>query len=144
MKSKILRNALNMLTFPFLGAIGGPFLYHENRNVKPLQFNKDGKFRILHLTDVHLVHELMEEEQPIEITKQQIADTLNLFEECIKRTKPDLVVFTGDNVSSNYELITYDYAAKTIRRIYQPSIIFLSQLLSVIMTAKETRIKSFR
>ncbi len=119
MKSKILSYILKTLTFPFICAVGGPFLYTERKSQNPLKFNKDGKFRILHLTDVHLVHELMEEEQPIGLTKQQIADTLNLFEECIKRTNPDLVVFTGDNVSSNYELITYDYAAKTIRRIYK-------------------------
>lgn len=119
MKSRILSNALKMLTFPFLGAIGGPFLYRKNESEKTLKFNESGKFRILHMSDIHLVHELMEEEQPIEITKQQVADTLNLIEECIRRAKPDLVVFTGDNVSSNYELITYDYAAKTIRRLYQ-------------------------
>lgn len=119
MKSKILSNALKMFVFPFAGALGGPFLYNERKNKKPLSFSKDGKFRILHMSDIHLIHEFMEEEQPIEITKQQIADTLNLIEECIKRTNPHLVVFTGDNVSSNYELITYDYAAKTIRRLYQ-------------------------
>lgn len=106
-----------MLALPFVGAIGGPFLYTE-RKKEQLKFNKNGKFRILHMSDIHLVHELMEEEQPIEITKQQVEDTLNLIKECIRRTNPDLVVFTGDNVSSNYELITYDYAAKTIRRLY--------------------------
>ena len=117
MKSKIIKNALKAFMLPFVGAVGGPFLYTERKS-EPLKFNKDGKFRILHMSDIHLVHELMEEEQPIEITKQQVADTLNLIKECIRRTNPDLVVFTGDNVSSNYELITYDYAAKTIRRLY--------------------------
>ncbi len=119
MKSKILSNAVKFFTLPFVGAVGGPFLYKEREKKINLKFGKDGKFRILHLSDIHLVHELMEEAQPIEITKQQIADTLGLIEECIKISKPDLVVCTGDNVSSNYELITYDYAAKTIRRIYQ-------------------------
>ncbi len=119
MKSKIFSNALRMLMLPCTCAVGGPFLYTERKTKKTLRFSKDGKFRILHMSDIHLVHEFMEEEQPIEITKQQIADTLNLIEECIRRTNPDLVVFTGDNVSSNYELITYDYAAKTIRRLYQ-------------------------
>ncbi len=117
MKSKIIKNALRMFTLPFIGAVGGPFLYTE-RKKQQLKFNENGKFRILHMSDIHLVHELMEEEQPIEITKQQVEDTLNLIKECIRRTNPDLVVFTGDNVSSNYELITYDYAAKTIRRLY--------------------------
>ncbi len=117
MKSKIIKNALRMFALPFVGAVGGPFLYTE-RKKEQLKFDKNGKFRILHMSDIHLVHELMEEEQPIEITKQQVEDTLNLIKECIRRTNPDLVVFTGDNVSSNYELITYDYAAKTIRRLY--------------------------
>lgn len=118
MKSRILANTLKMMSLPFLGAVGGPFLYTKRKEKPQLKFNKDGKFRILHFSDIHLVHEFMEEEQPIEITIQQINDTLNLIEEAIKRTNPDLVVCTGDNVSSNYELITYDYAAKTIRRIY--------------------------
>lgn len=119
MKSKILSGLIRKFTLPLLTAVGGPSLYCKREKKAPLRFNSNGKFRILHLTDIHLIYELMEEEQPIEFTKKQIADTLNLIEECIKRTNPDLVVCTGDNVSNNYELATFDYAAKTIRRIYK-------------------------
>lgn len=54
---------------------------------KPLHFNKNGKFRILHITDTHVADD--NEEM-----------TLRLIGFACDREKPDVVVITGDNFSA--------------------------------------------
>ena len=57
-----------------------------NKTDADLQFNDDGKFTILQMSDI-------QDGYPIKtITKRYIKDTLN-------EVKPDLVVLTGDNIS---------------------------------------------
>lgn len=53
--------------------------------MKTLQFNKNGKFRILQISDV-------------QDTKATSVDTLNFLEAAISETKPDLIVLTGDQL----------------------------------------------
>lgn len=55
---------------------------------KALQFNEDGKFRIMHITDTHL-------------DEDNIEDSVWLIAQACDREKPDLVVVTGDNVTNN-------------------------------------------
>lgn len=50
-----------------------------------LKFNKNGKFRILQISD-------------IQDTKKSSVDTLNFLCEALKSVKPDLIVLTGDQV----------------------------------------------
>ena len=52
---------------------------------KKLQFRKDGKFKILQITDVHGIC-------------KKTPDTTRLIEGILDREKPDLVVFTGDQI----------------------------------------------
>ena len=53
--------------------------------MKPLKFNKDGKFRILQISD-------------LQDTKATSVDTLKFVEAALEEIKPDLLVFTGDQL----------------------------------------------
>lgn len=87
---------------------------------QPLKFGTDGKFRILHLTDIHAVDPAMETDcGPIEPLRKTL-NTLNVIEQCIEMTNPDLVVFGGDNLSGYWEEYTYDFMVSTIRNIVEP------------------------
>ncbi len=73
---------------------------------EPLRFNKDGKFKILVATDIH----------ETETEDAKSADAMALLTNAIEELKPDLVVFNGDNATS-------DNAAgqiATIRKIVAP------------------------
>lgn len=52
---------------------------------KKLQFRKDGTFKIVQITDIHGVY-------------KKTRDTTRLIEGVLDREKPDLVVFTGDQI----------------------------------------------
>lgn len=56
-----------------------------------LHFDKNGRFKIVQLTDTHLRTTL----------KSDVAAVYSLMEQVIKAEKPDLVVLTGDNVTVN-------------------------------------------
>jgi 3',5'-cyclic AMP phosphodiesterase CpdA len=87
---------------------------------KPLQFGKDGKFRILHLTDIHEVDPEMDDDEDRRVPIAKSKETLNVIEKCVEMTKPDLVVFGGDNISGYWEEFTYEYMVKAIKRITEP------------------------
>lgn len=87
---------------------------------KPLRFAKDGKFRILHLTDIHEVDPEMDDDEDKSIPAAKTTETMHVIEECLDRTNPDLVVFGGDNISGFWKEFTYDYMYKTIKRIVEP------------------------
>ena len=65
-----------------------------NTTAKALQFNEDGKFRIMHVTDTHL-------------DDDNVDASVWLIAQACDREKPDLVVVTGDNV------LNCDDASKT-------------------------------
>lgn len=76
--------------------------YAENKGAeKTLQFNKDGKFTILNLSDIQDGYPLNE------LTKDYIIATVD-------KVKPDLIVLTGDNISG-YDIPEEDEAEKAIR-----------------------------
>ena len=50
-----------------------------------LKFNKNGKFRILQISD-------------LQDTKETAVDTLHFLEAAIPAVKPDLIVLTGDQL----------------------------------------------
>ena len=102
-------------------ATGIPDCYKHHLDAqKPLRFSPDGKFRILHLTDIHEVSPEMDDDEDKRIPEAKSAETLHVIEECLERTSPDLVVFGGDNLSGYWEEFTYDYMAETIRKIVAP------------------------
>ena len=74
-------------------------VYAENDNI--LNFNKDGKFTILNISDIQDGYPLNE------LTKDYIEKTLN-------KVNPDLIVLTGDNISG-YDVLEEDDAEKAIR-----------------------------
>lgn len=86
----------------------------------PLKFGADGKFKILHITDIHCVQPIMDDDEIREIPDNKYKETINVIEKLVERTDPDLVVFGGDNVSGYWEEFTYDYIKQTIEDITAP------------------------
>lgn len=122
--SKIFKAFLSGLALPCVCAMGFP---HKWKSAKfkreapaPLQFDKDGKFRILHLTDIHDVEPIMDDDENREIPESRDKETINVIEKLVEKTSPDLVVFGGDNISGYWEEFTYDYVKSTIERITAP------------------------
>lgn len=93
---------------------------HNKKFTKPLQFGCDGKFKILHLTDIHEVDPEMDDDEDKNAPQIKTMETMNVIEKCIDFANPDLVVFGGDNISGFWREFTYDYMYKTIRRIVEP------------------------
>ena len=87
---------------------------------EPLKFGPDGKFRILHLTDIHDVEPIMDDDENREIPESRDKETLNVIETLVEKTKPYLVVFGGDNISGYWEEFTYNYVQSTIQKITEP------------------------
>ena len=58
----------------------------------PLRFGADGKFRILHLTDIHEVDPEMDDEEDRQIPINKSKETINVIRRCIEIANPDLVV----------------------------------------------------
>lgn len=73
----------------------------------PLRFGADGKFRILHLTDIHEVDPEMDDDEDRRIPVKKSENTLKLIRRCIELARPDLVVFGGDNISGYWQEFTY-------------------------------------
>lgn len=90
------------------------------RSTEPLRFGADGKFRILHITDIHEVDPAMDDDADKSVPARKSEETMNVIEQCIVRSKPDLVVFGGDNISGYWQEFTYDYMYRTIKRIIEP------------------------
>lgn len=82
----------------------------------PLRFGADGKFRILHLTDVHEVAPEMDDEEDRQIPINKSKETINVIRRCIEIANPDLIVFGGDNISGYWQEFTYEYMYNTIKR----------------------------
>ncbi len=86
----------------------------------PLKFGADGKFRILHITDIHDVEPIMDDDEDRSIPERRDKETLNVIESLVAKTNPDLVVFGGDNISGYWEEFTYDLVQSTIQKITKP------------------------
>ena len=86
----------------------------------PLKFGADGKFKILHITDIHDVEPIMDDDEDRSIPERRDAETLNVIEKLVEKTNPDLVVFGGDNISGYWEEFTYDLVQSTIQKITKP------------------------
>ena len=122
--SKIINNFLAGLTLPLTFAMGTP---HKWKSAKfkreepaPLKFGNDGKFRILHITDIHDVEPEMDDDENREIPESRDKETLNVIEKLVEKTNPDLVVFGGDNISGYWEEFTYSLVQSTIKKITEP------------------------
>ncbi len=122
--NKILKSFLTGLTLPLTFAMGTP---HKFKSAKfrreepaPLKFGDDGKFRILHITDIHDVEPEMDDDENREIPESRDKETINVIEKLVEKTKPDLVVFGGDNISGYWEEFTYDFVQSTIKKITDP------------------------
>ena len=64
MKSKYLKHFLSMMTLPFIAATGMPTDIKKKAVKRPeLKFGADGKFRILHITDIHEVDPEMDDDE---------------------------------------------------------------------------------
>ena len=100
MKSKFLKTILTTALVPFAAAAGAPMSYKKAHIKQPqLKFSPDGKFRILHLTDIHEVDPEMDDDENRDIPRDKSIEALNVIKKSIEKTNPDLIVFGGDNIS---------------------------------------------
>ncbi len=122
--NKIIKSFLAGFTLPCLAAMGTPHKFSSAKfrreKPEPLKFGNDGKFRILHLTDIHDVEPVMDDDENREIPESRDKETINVIEKAVEKTNPDLVVFGGDNISGYWEEFTYDYVQSTIQKITEP------------------------
>lgn len=120
----ILKSLLTGFSLPVLSAMGSPKKFKTERFRKetpePLKFGKDGKFRILHITDIHQVMPEMDDDEDKSAAYAKDIETQNVIETLVEKTKPDLVVFGGDNVSGYWKEFTYDLIEQTIKKITRP------------------------
>lgn len=86
----------------------------------PLKFGSDGKFKILHITDIHDVEPEMDDDEDRSVPEKKDRETLNVIERLVEKTNPDLVIFGGDNISGYWQEFTYDLVQSTIRKIIKP------------------------
>ena len=121
---KIFRMFLTGLTLPCISAMGYPHKFSSGKfyreKPQPLRFGKDGKFRVLHITDIHDVEPIMDDDENRAIPESCDIETLNVIEKLVEKTKPDLVVFGGDNISGYWQEFTYNYVQSTIQKITEP------------------------
>ena len=71
-----------------LGCFGAAVTAAEGNMDKTLKFGDDGKFTVLHVTDIQDVYPM------ISVAKKFLSDTID-------KVKPDLVVLGGDNIAGN-------------------------------------------
>lgn len=97
-------------------------LRHLREKQTPLRFGAGGKFRILHLTDIHEVPlpETDREGENYTVERRKSIQSMNVINRCIELAKPELVVFGGDNISGFPKNCTYGEMRSTIKRIVKP------------------------
>ncbi len=121
---RFLKSFLSALALPCLAAMGTPHKWDSGKfrreKPEPLKFGPDGKFRVLHITDIHDVEPEMDDDENREIPQSRDIETINVIEKLVEKTNPDLVVFGGDNISGYWEEFTYSFVQSTIRRITEP------------------------
>ena len=99
-------------------AFGLPHIRKQrNLQPEPLRFRKDGTFRLLQVSDLHLVDPEMDDDPDPAVPLADEANTYYVYEQLVERTDPDLIVLTGDNVSGYWQEYTYNYLQKVIGKI---------------------------
>lgn len=120
----ILKSLLTGFALPCISAMGMPRKWKTDKfkreEPSSLKFGKDGKFKILHITDIHNVEPEMDDDENRENPEACDKETINVIEKLVEKTNPDLVVFGGDNIGGYWEEFTYDLIEKTISRITKP------------------------
>ncbi|MBR2867573.1 MAG: metallophosphoesterase family protein [Clostridia bacterium] len=122
--NRIFKMFLAGLALPCMSAMGMPHKWSsakfKREAPEPLKFGDDGKFRILHITDIHDVEPEMDDDENREIPESRDKETINVIEKLVEKTNPDLVAFGGDNISGYWEEFTYDLVKSTIQKITAP------------------------
>lgn len=90
---------------------------HALTALEPLRFSADGRFKILHISDIHKVHPDMDDDPDRTVPEAKSLNTLNTLSEAIKRTQPDLVVFGGDNIGGHWDEMTDEYVLWCLDKI---------------------------
>ncbi len=121
---RITKAFLAGFSLPCLAAMGEPRKWKsakfKREAPEALRFNADGKFRILHITDIHDVEPEMDDDENREIPESRDKETINVIEKLVENTNPDLVVFGGDNISGYWQEFNYNYVQSTIQKITAP------------------------
>lgn len=99
-------------------AVGYPLSRkHILTHQEPLRFSADGKFKILHLPDIHKIHPDMDDREDRSIPQHKTENTLNTIKCCIEKSNPDLVVFGGDNISGHWIQYKNEYLIDSMKAI---------------------------
>ncbi|MBK7106227.1 MAG: metallophosphoesterase family protein [Ignavibacteriae bacterium] len=86
------------------------FTQNNAQPMKNLKFNEDGKFKILQFTDIHL-----------DIQNQSETDSvINMMTDIIKKENPNLVVLTGDIVTSKPVEKAWEIVTEPMRKLEIP------------------------
>ena len=98
-----------------------------------MKFREDGTFHILHITDIQEIPEVAE-------------DTLTLMRRALDAAKPDLVVFTGDQLKGYSEKFRKKpgQVEKTINRIMEPVVSRIFRIFAGSKTGRFNRRISYR
>ena len=65
---------------------------------EPLRFNKDGKFKIMLIGDLHEYYDMKSDN-----AAAKVDDTLNLLTKAVSELEPDFVIYLGDNARAATE-----------------------------------------
>ncbi|KAI8977093.1 Metallo-dependent phosphatase-like protein [Mycotypha africana] len=117
------------------GTVGEPtFLYMKKGykdlpNMKPLAFDKNGDFKILQIADLHFTNEEgVCRDVPADTECNGDMTTLKYIEKLLDHEKPDLVVFSGDNIDgagvSDARAATFKFADPVIQRKIPWAVVF--------------------
>ncbi|KAI9476321.1 MAG: Metallo-dependent phosphatase-like protein [Benjaminiella poitrasii] len=103
--------------------------YQELPKMDPLAFDENGEFKILQFADLHFTNEEGTcRDVPIDMVCEGDATTISYMEKMLDREKPNLVVFSGDNINgavvSDARAVTFKFAEPVIKRKMPWAVIF--------------------
>lgn len=95
--------------------------HQELPKLEPLTFDENGEFKIVQLADLHFTNEEGKcRDIPPETKCEGDQTTIEYVERVLDREKPNLVVFTGDNINaegvSDARAATFKFAESVIKR----------------------------
>ncbi|KAI9247344.1 Metallo-dependent phosphatase-like protein [Sporodiniella umbellata] len=103
--------------------------YQELPTAHRLQFDQQGQFKILQLADLHITNEQGECRDVLsEVSCKGDQTTLDYVQRVLEKEKPDLVIFSGDNINAegvtDARAATFKFANPVIQKKIPWAVIF--------------------